>query len=400
LFALRRNGHRPDSGRERAIRLLYFINSPETPGGVEEHVFSLMASLPPDRFHIALVCPAAVYDMFAPLVSSTRRIFRLDLYRLAQTGAMAELARIVRALKPDIAHSHQFFATFFMAPIAKLCRVPIVVETTHLREAWRRSWLKRSYIIDRLVYRTVDCFVAVSKAGARHLIECKHCPEGKVVQIYNGRDVTRFRPDPTTRASVRRELGLTRHDPLIVHVGRLSPQKGHRYLLDAMPVVLHHLPRTKLAIVGDGELRPQLEAEVARRVLGSSVVFTGFQSSVTRLLDAADVVVLPSLFEGLPLTAIEAAAMGKPLVASSVDGTPEVVDDGHTGLLVPPADSVRLAEALVTLLKDEPRRAAMGAAARRLVEERFDLGQHVARHVDLYESLFRRSASTKRRSRR
>ncbi len=368
-------------------RVLHFLNSPDKPGGVEEHVFGLMAELPADRFDLTLVSPGACYDFFAPLEAPHRRIVRLDLYKLSQLGAMLELGRLLRRHRIQVAHTHQFLATFYLAPIATVCGVPWIVETTHVREAWRRGWLKRSYIVDRGIYTMVDRFIAVSRANQDYLVEQKRCDPARVVQIYPGRDMDRFTADGVSGAAVRARFGIGPAAPLLVHVARLAEQKGHRYLFDALPQVRLHVPDVKVLLVGDGELRESLAADVRAHGLDDAVIFAGFQTGVAAFLEAADLVVLPSLFEGLPHAPIEAGALGKAIVAATVDGVPEVVLDGETGMLVPPADSEALGDAIVALLRDEPKRRAMGAAAQRFVTENFTVRRQVGRHVELYESL-------------
>lgn len=383
------------------IRLLYFLNSAGVPGGVEEHVAELALRLPDDRFAVTVLCPSACRSFFEPLARTGRRVIALDIYRPRHLQAMRQLVRLLRAEAIDIVHSHQFAATMYAAPLARLAGVPMVVETPHVREAWRRGWLKRSYLIDRLIYTTVDRFVAVSRANQRHLIEGKGCRPDRIVQIHNGRDLSVFSPDADARARTRASLGISAGELLIVHVGRLAEQKGHRHLLDAYASVRRQVSGTRMAFVGDGELRADLEGLVLERGWAADVLFTGYQSAVKDFLAAADIVVLPSLFEGLPLVAVEAGAMSRPMVATDVDGTSEVVVDGVTGLLVPPADPGRLAHALIDLARNPTRREDMGAAARKFVVERFGIEQHVAQHAAFYASLMseRRDAAVRREAR-
>ncbi|MGH9397987.1 MAG: glycosyltransferase family 4 protein [Terriglobia bacterium] len=379
----------------RRIRVLHFLNSPEVPGGAEEHVFSLLSGLPLDRFEVTLVCTALSYPMFRRLESDHRRVICLNLHKFSQLGAMRRMAAILRQQTIEIAHGHQFGATLFLAPIAKACRVPWVVETVHVREALRRSWLKRSFLIDRLIYTMVDRLIAVSKAIQTYLIEAKHCRPSKVALIYNGRDLNHFRPSGEGDA-VRRQFGVAPSDLLLVHVGRMSPQKGHAVLLRALPAIAQKFPQTKLLLAGEGDLTASLRDEVKRMGLEDCVIFAGFQSDIPRFLEAADLVVLPSLWEGLPLIAIEAAGVGRAMVATAVDGTPEIVLDGRTGLLVPPNDSDGLADAIIALLGDEGLRKQMGVAARNHAEALFSLQQQVDRTVELYESLPKTKAAEQR----
>ena len=376
------------------IRLLYFLNSPGVPGGVEEHVAELALRLPEERFAVTVVCPSSSQAFFTSLAGSGRRVVALDLYRPRHFVAMRRLVELLRAEAVDIVHSHQFTATMYAAPLARLAGVPTVVETPHLREAWRRGWLKRSYLIDRLVYTTVDHFVAVSRANQRHLTEQKGCRSERIAQIHNGRDLKAFSPDSDARARTRTSLGVAAQKVLIVHVGRLTEQKGHRHLLDAYAIVRDQVPGARMVFVGEGDLRRELERLVYERGWAADVLFAGYQSAVRDFLAAADIVVLPSLFEGLPLVAVEAGAMGRPMVATDVDGTPEVVLDGITGLLVPPGRPERLARAIIELAVDPGRRQRMGAAARDFVVEHFGIEHHVAQHAALYTKLVTRRRQT------
>jgi glycosyltransferase involved in cell wall biosynthesis len=376
---------------QNSIRVLHFLNSPHTPGGVEEHARSLVAALPVDRFEITLVCPSTSYDIFKPLAGPRRHVVRLDLHKLSQVGAMRRLISIFLDRGIEVAHSHQFCATMFLAPLAKACGVPWVIETTHVREAWRRGWLKKSYLPDRLVYRMVDRFIAVSKANQRHLLEHKHCHPSRVLLIYNGRDLNHYHSDYLSSLATRALYRIGPSDLLLVHVGRLEPQKGHRVLLAALLQIRRRIPNVKLLLVGEGTLQEQLREESERLGLHESVVFAGFQRDVRNFLQAADLVILPSLWEGMPLVAIEAAAMGKAMVATAVDGTPEVVIDGQTGLLVPPNDVQELAAAVVALGGDDRRRREMGAAARSLIQRQFSLERQVHLTAQLYQEMARPS---------
>ena len=218
----------------------------------------------------------------------------------------------------------------------------------------------------------------------------KRYPADKVVVVPNGRDLSALVPG-RERESARKELGLDYHTPIVGVVGRLEDQKGHRYLLDVWPAVTRDFPDARLLVVGDGSRRATLEAQVGALAIAPSVIFTGFRADVARMLDAIDVLALPSLYEGMPLTAIEAAAMARPVVATAVDGTPEVVEHGVTGFLVPPANPPALGGALVTLLADAERARQMGAAGRRRTLERFDLGRQVEATAAVYRSVATKS---------
>jgi glycosyltransferase involved in cell wall biosynthesis len=202
--------------------------------------------------------------------------------------------------------------------------------------------------------------------------------------IHNGCDLTRFDPTRQAPVALRNSLDFSEGDRILLVVGRLETQKGHRVLLDAMPFVRRRFPAVRLVCVGDGALRGQLEAQAAALGILESVRFVGYRSDMPDWLALADAVVLPSFFEGLPLIAIESLAAGRPMVATAVDGTPEVVVDGKTGLTVPPGDPGLLAEALGRLLGDPGLGRALSRAGRTWVEEHFSQEGQVQRTQDFY----------------
>jgi len=176
-------------------------------------------------------------------------------------------------------------------------------------------------------------------------------------------------------------------------VGRLEEQKGHVYMLDAWPSVLSEFPDARLLLVGEGSLRGALERRVKDLGVAPSVLFAGFRADVPRVLDALDVLALPSLYEGMPLTVIEASAMAKPVVATAVDGTPEVIREGRTGRLVPPRVPAALSRALRAVLRDPAAAQEMGRAGRDFVLDRFDL----TRQVEATARVYRETAGVERR---
>jgi len=173
-------------------------------------------------------------------------------------------------------------------------------------------------------------------------------------------------------------------------VGRLVPQKGHRYLIDAMPMILKAVPKARLLIVGRGGLQAQLEEQVSGLALSRHVRLAGRRRDIPRLLAAMDVFAFPSLWEGFGIALLEAMTMELPVVASDVDGIPEVVQDRITGILVPPRSSVPLAEALIALLNRQALARAMGKRGKERVLAHFTIDQYWRKLDELYQSLLRR----------
>jgi glycosyltransferase involved in cell wall biosynthesis len=381
----------PAGGRPRILQFLPFA----VRGGVEEHALSILAALPDYGFEPWIAAPSALLAQMAPELSAFG-VRSFSVSRLSPL-AIAEVFRFARFLRREgiaIVHSHMFPASLFASPVARLSGVRGVVETFHLREVWREDkLLKASFWLDRQVARFVDRYIAVSHAVERHLVENKRISQSKVTTIYNGRDLRRFRPRLAhERAHARRELAVTDAQVLLV-LGRLEPQKGHAYLIEAMQGLVQHWPRLVALFAGTGSLQGELEKRCHAAGLGRKIRFLGQRNDSERLLTAADIVVLPSLYEGLPLVAIEALASGRPMVASDIEGTREIVIDGDTGILFPPADPTALAQGIQKLLVSPALAAELGARGRALVERNFDIGRQIAHTMCVYDQLIRRQSS-------
>jgi glycosyltransferase involved in cell wall biosynthesis len=374
------------NGAPTVLNVLHFTNM-STRGGAEEHILTLLRRSDRTRFRLHLACPPEAVELLAADVPADVEMVPLCLRKPSEVGGAVKLADTLRRRRIDILHSHMFYSSLFASPVGWACGVPLIVETPHVRERWRRGRLKRSYVVDRLAARFVDRFIAVSRANARYLVEEKGLPAHKVVVVENGCDMRRF-DSSATAGTARHELGLSAQDRVLLVVGRLEPQKGHRVLLEALPAVRAEFPSARLVCVGEGDERRALEVQAARLGIGSAVRFTGFRPDVPRWLSAADVVVLPSFYEGLPLAAIEALAASRPVVATAVDGTPEVVVDGQTGLTVPAGDVASLAGAISRLLREPLLARRLGQAGRRWVEERFDEERQVRMTERLYSGAF------------
>jgi glycosyltransferase involved in cell wall biosynthesis len=258
----------------------------------------------------------------------------------------------------------------------------VILDTSHGREAWRQGW-KSSFLVDRLAHRCVDWTIAVSEANARFLVCEKHLAAEKIVVIHNGCDLART-PRPGAAAELRYSLAIGAEDPVLLVVGRLEPQKGHSVLLHALPSVCAAFPKVRVVLLGEGSLRPDLEKQARDLAIEANVCFAGFQANIPDWLELADFTVLPSFYEGLPLVAIESLAAGRTMVATAVDGTPEVIVHGSTGLTVPPGDAPALASAIRTLLANATFRHSLADAGRSWVHEHFTKEKQIAQTQQLY----------------
>jgi glycosyltransferase involved in cell wall biosynthesis len=212
-------------------------------------------------------------------------------------------------------------------------------------------------------------------------------PSERLVLIYSG--IGAEEPPPVDRGAIRAAFGWSADAPLVLFAGRLAPQKGVDDLIAAIDLVQYILPELRVLIVGDGPMRPQLETTTAAFRLRHMVQFAGHRDDVPQLLAAADVLVLPSLYEGLPNVVLEAMRFAKPVVATAAPGTTEVVVNGETGLLVPLHDPPALAQAMRSIVSDPAVAHRLGASGRSRVDSEFRAESMIDAYATLYEELAR-----------
>jgi glycosyltransferase involved in cell wall biosynthesis len=304
------------------------------------------------------------------------------------------LRRIVRTIDPDIVHLH-FCVLFSLLPFAiRAGGARTILATEHISLPFARRSLPRDLLVrarNAACLQLVERILPVSEYVRRRLLISDHVPPGKATVLYNGIDLARFQPPSEShaedRTAIRHRLGIPVDDQVVTAVGQLIDAKGFDHLV-AAAARLRERPRTTFLIVGDGERRPAIAAEIERQRLGGRVRLLGKRDDVPEILWASDLFVCPSVWdEALGYVILEAMSAGLPAVASQVGGIPEVVQDGTTGLLVPPRDPEALARAIGRLLDDPEARERMGRAGRRAVEERFALDRAIERTITLYREL-------------
>ena len=273
-------------------------------------------------------------------------------------GAYWRLRDYVRQHRINVIHSHKYKTTFY-AIAGRLMGRYRLVTTYHNWLCDSRS-LRFYAWLDKSLAWVNDVAIAVSRPVAQELLQ--HMPASKVRQLGNGIDLSRF--DSTrSRAEARRMLGLPSDSNVIGFVGRLSAEKGLRYLLDALPLIEQAVPRLKVLIAGDGPERRWLADEIRARGLAETVHLLGNRKDTPDIYAAMNVFVLPSILEAFPMVLLEAMACQRPVVATDVGEVTRIVSDDHTGRIVPPGQSQALANALVDLLSHPEILTEMGAAA-------------------------------------
>ena len=344
------------------IKVLHYLDTAAF-AGTEAHVLTLLQSLDPAQCAPALLCrPGTV-------LSDRAQAAGLPVF---PAGGVRALTRLLRRERFALLHAHDGNSKIRAVLAAHLASVGTrVVATQHFVQpayTQRVGWKgQMAASLHRLVNGLVAGHVAVSRAVQDAALARREVPAARMTVVPNGICLPQL-PPPAQAQAIRAELAIPASVPLIATVARLSPEKGVTFLLRALPL-LH--TNGHLLIVGDGDLRQELEADVASMGLSERVHFLGFRTDVLDLVSAADVFVLPSLAEPFGIALVEAMALAKPTVAVAAGGPLEIVAKSVTGLLVPPADPAALAQAIQRLL-DQPEDArAMGQAGRERVAKRF-----------------------------
>jgi glycosyltransferase involved in cell wall biosynthesis len=296
---------------------------------------------------------------------------------------LTDLVTLARERGARILHVHGYAAADFGRLAARAVGAKLVLHE-HFADPRMPAY---QALADRLLRGRTDGAIAVSRSTRDFLVEERFVPAGRVRLIWNGAPLDEFAPVSRERAlAVRRQLGLADDALVAGTIGRLNAQKGHRFLVDAAARVLSGRPSFRVLVAGDGDLMGALREQVASLGLEGRVVFAGHRTDVADLLGALDVFCISSLYEGTPLALFEAMASGKAIVSTSVDGCREVLEDGVTAVLVPPANAEALALGLERVLGDEALRAGLGRAAL-AASRRYDVGACVDRMQSFYDEL-------------
>jgi glycosyltransferase involved in cell wall biosynthesis len=308
----------------------------------------------------------------------------LDLIPLAprtemDLSAAWRLSRLLKQLKPDIVHAHDAhgvaMAGLGLSMSTQLSKPPLIASRRvdfHIRGGRMSRWK----------YRQVDCFICASDAIRRMLV-ADGVPEARAVTVHEGIDLGRV--DAAPPANLHEDLFLPHGAPLVGNVAALVPHKGQRHLIEAAALVVRQVPDARFVIAGEGELRPALERAIRDHRLEKHVLLAGFRPDVLSMHKAFDIFVMSSVTEGLGTSLLDAMAGGKPVVATSTGGIPEVVLDGVTGLLVAPRDHQAMAAAIVRLLKNPTLRQRMGEAGAARAREKFSADRMLEQTVRVYQ---------------
>lgn len=295
------------------------------------------------------------------------------------------LAKVFKRDKIDLIHTHNVAPWLYGTVAAIITKIPHLVHTEHSNVS---SNHKRLFIAEKYLAKYTDIIIADSESVANYLINKQGISSKKVVTILNGIDIDKYRREIDVNRK-RKEIGLNQNDLIIGIVARLVPVKNHLCLLKAFSLLKSKLGNVKLVIVGDGELRDDLERYVRDNELDKEVLFLGNRRDVPELLKIFDLFVLPSLSEGLSITLLEAMASGIPIVATDVGGNSEIIGNNEAGILIPPDSVETLFEAMLYLLTNKDRADKLGKAGIQRATQLFSLSHMVKRYEQIYETLLK-----------
>jgi len=371
-------------------------------GGVKAYLLALIEKLGKEGYRVYVAGPrgSVVEDLKKTPIITFPIEFDDRLALFEDWSAARKLAKIIRGEDIRLVHAHGYKAGFIAGLAARRAKTPLTLVTLHdfvLNEGDGRMKYLYFDIAERYMPGLVDKVITVSKSLRKRVLEKGKVEGSKVVVVPAGVRPLSSGANASRRIlNVKDLLSLNTAAPLVVTVGHLTMQKGVKFLLTAATHVLREFPNAQFMVIGDGPQKHELEIMAEKFGIHKKVIFTGWRDDARDIMAAADVVVLPSMVEGLPYSVLEAMSAGKPVVSTMTGGIPEALLDRETGFLVPPKKSLALAQAIIYLLQNKDIAVQMGVAGRRRSEEQFDLKKTVAATLGVYSDLFAELAELER----
>ena len=358
-------------------------------GGGQINLLSLSRFLDHTVFDIS-VCSRGDGPLVQKLGEEGIPHFPVAFSKRIERGILKDIASLINTHHFDILHTHGGVAGLFGRWVVRRCdRPPRVIHTLHGIHYlhYRNPFLRYLYIgLERFFSRFSDAVIFVSDADRDRGRRFRLVPEDKMVVIKNGINFEAFEAEASLDEGID-DLGLDSSGPVIGTLARLHRQKGLPYLFRAAQIIRESIPEASVWVVGGGPLFEDLNRLVEKLGLKETVCLLGERQDIVKILSRFDVFVLPSLWEGLPYSLLEASALAKPVVATDIPGVREIIKHGETGLLVPVRDSERLAQAVVQLLRERERASRFGQNLKNATRNEFNLSQMLQKTQGLYLKL-------------
>jgi glycosyltransferase involved in cell wall biosynthesis len=374
---------------DKIQRILLVIDEASVGGG-QRHVLWLAEGLVRDGYEIAIACERQGY-LVDELRSIGIRHLPVDLGNHFSVKSLFRMIRLIREFDPTVVHTHGGTAGVYGRSAARFLNRTTVhtyhgIHYLHFEAGWK----KRIYLfLEQFLLRWTDAIICVANSDLELALNHNLAERGRAFVIVNGINLRQFRaPDKRGKRQWGRKRGVT----IIGTVGRLHGQKGHRYLIQAVLEIVKQPEPVEFRIIGDGNLRSELELQVQTLGLQKVIRFLGSRTDIAAQLAQMDLFVLPSLWEGLPFVLLEAMAAGIPIIASEVDGVSEILEDGKDALLVPPRDPHSLAMAIVKLIHNKKEAIHLATNALHKISERFDVKEMVRQTERVYRTVLKSSS--------
>ena len=354
--------------------------------GAEKQMVMLAKGLPRDRFRVEVAALTRLGPLEGELRDAGVPIRAIGKRHKVDPGALGRLSRLMREGRFDVVQTWIFAANAYGRIAARRAGVPVTVVSEMAVDLWKG---RGELAVDRWLAKGTDAVVGNSRAVVEFYRDRVGVPGDRLEMIHSGID--EVEPPEIDRQALRGALGLSIGGVVMLFVGRLAAQKRVDVLLNGLDLLRHARPNVQTLIVGDGPLGGRL-VEMAKGLDlldDGRVRFLGHREDVPRLLALADLLVLPSEYEGLPNVVLEAMRFRKPVVATRAPGTTEVVEDEGTGLLVPVGDPALLARAIMRVIDDPELARRLGEGGRARVDREFRLDGMIGRYAELYERLAR-----------
>jgi glycosyltransferase involved in cell wall biosynthesis len=373
-------------GPNDRIRVLQVVDKFSIDGESIHGIARLMSwwtnAIDRDRFDMNILGLKAPSNAGRYIERQGGRVFYSDYGRL-NPASLLDIARVARQTQTDLLHLHGYKACTLGRIVGALLGMPVVLH----EHAVFPTMPPYQKLADWLLAPLNDRVVVNCEAVAEFCVERRSMDPENIEIIFNGVPLDEFREvSDSAAAEAAEELGIGADTPVVGTVARLEEQKGITHFLNAVPAVKEECPDVKVLIVGDGTLRGALEEEARQLGIADNVIFTGERRDVPRLYKLMDVKVISSIYEGTTLTVFEAMAIGTPVVATTVDGVEEVIEDGATGMLVPPKDAASIAEVVTDLLTNPDRARLLSERAEQAVKQ-YDVRTSMRRIENLYETV-------------
>jgi glycosyltransferase involved in cell wall biosynthesis len=384
--------------------VLHVIDSLGNVGGAEQQLVEQLRRFSDRRLRHSVVClyntgPSQSRQALVPSTVSLYHLFPTNERKPTRWQTQQRLNSLVRQLQPDLIHCSLPDASLASRIVARRRKLPLIETLVNISHERVRTEgnpsvtpLKLAFhrLLDRATMRSVTRFQAISPAVAESWSRVVGLPQGRMSVIPRGIDLAAFAgiDRKVARRVIRAELSLPESALILLNLGREQPQKGQRFLIEAMSRIVESVPEAVLLIAGSPGLHSQvLRQNVADRGLRATVRFLGRREDIPQLFGASDLFVFPSLYEGLGVSLLEAMAAGLAVITTDRPPMSEVVDNGLTGVLVPPGDPTALAEAVLALAGDPSARQRMGEAARSVVAARFSIASTARQVEQLYSEV-------------